>query len=491
MDVEKHVPVNRNRFSRLSHNRKRLVPSDADSLVLNDVQSQLNATRVRSVVRPDSVDQIAKVIGWARLSGAAVSVAGGRNSMGGQQFGRDNIHLDLTGFNRVLDLDRKKGLVCVEPGIQWPQLISELHELQSTTDAEGPLWTIRQKQTGVDHATIGGSLASNIHGRGLQMPPLVADVESFRVLNSSGQLVSCSRHENRELFSLVIGGYGLFGIVTQVTLRLVRRFKVKRLVERIRIGALNERMDQRIREGCVYGDCQYAIDLGGPPQSHEGILPCYQPVKMDVAVSSQPVALSPEEWAGLYCLTRTDKRQAFELYAQHYLRTDGQIYWSDTHQLSGAFAGHKSAVDPQVGTEVISEVCVEQDKALPFLAAVRAELAQRKADITYGTIRLIEQDTDSFLNWAPSRRVCIVVNLHVPRTRSGIRKAKQDFRAILNHALDFGGTFYLTYHRWAEPRHVIAAYPQIHDFLQLKRSYDPTEMFQNDWYRHYRRCLGG
>ena len=213
-------------------------------------------------------------------------------------------------------------------------------------------------------------------------------------------------------------------------------------------------------------------------------MPCYQPVDHLVPISAQPVTLKPEDWAELYWLTRTDKRRAFEIYAQHYLRTHGQVYWSDTHQLSGAFAGHKLAVDANAGTEMISEFSVEHDKAISFMSAVRLELAKRNADITYGTIRFIEQDNETFLPWAKGRFVCIVVNLHVPRSQTGIRKAKEDFRSILDHVVDFGGSFYLTYHRWAEPRHVNAVYPQIGEFLRLKRKYDPAEMFQSDWYRH-------
>src|SRR6185503_15674992 len=97
----------------------------------------------------------------------------------------------------------------VEAGIQWPQLIEELHRRQP---GKGEPWTIREKQTGVDAVSIGGSLASNVHGRGLKYPPIVHDVESFTLLDAEGKLRTCSRTENTELFSLAIGGYGLFGI---------------------------------------------------------------------------------------------------------------------------------------------------------------------------------------------------------------------------------------------------------------------------------------
>ncbi|MCV6900881.1 hypothetical protein OE165_28005, partial [Escherichia coli] len=81
----------------------------------------------------------------------------------------------------------------------------------------GPRWGIRQKQTGADDLTLGGSLACNAHGRGLAMGPMVEDIERLTVVTTGAEVVECSRQANAVLFSLVVGGYGLFGVVTEVT----------------------------------------------------------------------------------------------------------------------------------------------------------------------------------------------------------------------------------------------------------------------------------
>ncbi|MGH9197282.1 MAG: hypothetical protein ACRD1T_16275, partial [Acidimicrobiia bacterium] len=57
-------------------------------------------------------------------------------------------------------------------------------------------------------------------------------------------------------------------------------------------------------------------------------------------------------------------------------------------------------------------------------------------------------------------------------------------------AVELGGSYYLTYHRFATRAQVEAAYPQFAEFLRLKRAYDPGELFQSDWYRHYRDLFG-
>ena len=91
--------------------------------------------------------------------------------------------------------------------------------------------------------TIGGALAANIHGRGLRLRPIIADVDSFDLVDRTGALVRCSRTMHRELFALAIGGYGLFGVIARVTLRLTRRHKVERRVSIVDINDLPELFD--------------------------------------------------------------------------------------------------------------------------------------------------------------------------------------------------------------------------------------------------------
>jgi FAD/FMN-containing dehydrogenase len=462
--------------------RHALRADEPEGVTLNDVQSQLNATRVRRVFRPKALKDFQEALALARRSDRAISIAGGRHSMGGQQFGKDNFHFDTTAFNQVLALDEKRGLVTVEAGIQWPGLIDELHKRQPNAVAP---WTIREKQTGVDEVTLGGSLSSNVHGRGLKFPPLVHDIQSFQLMDAAGELHQCSRKENPELFSLAIGGYGLLGIITQVQLRLVRRSKVRRRLEVIAVKDLLDWHQRRLEQGFVEGDCQYSADLSGDAESHPGVFPCYEPVAAETPITEKPVRFSADDWAELYRLMRTDKRKAFDVYSKQYAKTDGQVYWSDTHQLAGDFVGHRAAVEADKGTEMITEVYLTHDSLMPFFRVIRADLAERKADITYGTIRFIEADEETFLPWARERSVCVVCNLHVRHTEEGITKAKADFRKILDRVVEFKGSFFLTYHRWATPDQVSACYPKIRDFFRLKRKYDPSERFQSEWYRQY------
>ena len=456
---------------------------------LNDVQSRLNLTRVHRVVRPESLDDISAALKAAAKENRAVSVAGGRHAMGGQQFGEDTLHIDLTSLHNVHRLDREKGLVTVDAGIQWPELIEHLHREQPS----GDVWTIRQKQTGVDRVTLAGTLSANAHARGLRFKPIVSDVESFVLIGADGEPKTCSRTENAELFKLAIGGYGLFGIIAQVTLRLVKRTKVERIVKVIPIRTLVEAVEARVQEGFVYGDCQYSTDITGENADHPAVFSCYRPVTADRAVPEEQRKLTQEDWARLYLLARTDKRKAFEAYSNYYLSTSGQVYWSDTHQMAGIFDMEnlqeslvRKRPDGPRGSEMITEVYVTPDRLLEFLQAARKDILEHNIDLTYGTIRFIEKDDESFLAWAKDRSICILCNLHVVHSPEGLEKAAADLRRLIGRAVEHGGRYFLTYHRWATRQQVLGGYPEFIDFLKLKKKHDPQERFQSNWYRHYR-----
>src|SRR5919106_6016495 len=184
------------------------------SVVVNDIHTGLNATDVARVAEVESIDSIHALVRAVKSGGGTIAIAGGRHAMGGQQFGTAGTLLDTRKLNRVRAFDRERGLIEVEAGIQWPDLVDYLVRGQSDSEHQ---WGIAQKQTGADRFTIGGSISANCHGRGLTMAPIVADVESIRLVQADGSLVECSREENSELFRLVVGGYGLFGVIATVT----------------------------------------------------------------------------------------------------------------------------------------------------------------------------------------------------------------------------------------------------------------------------------
>jgi FAD/FMN-containing dehydrogenase len=294
---------------------RRLAP-EPESILVNDIHSQLNPTRVLGISQPRSLEDVQSLVRAARKDRKVISVAGGRHAMGGQQFGADTLLIDIRKLSRVLNLDRKLGILEVEAGIEWPELIHGYLTLQSR-DSE--TWGIAQKQTGADRLTMAGTIAANAHGRGLKMKPFVSDVESFVLVDAAGTARTCSRTEDPELFRLVHGGYGLFGVISSVRLRLVPRKKVERVVEIRTVESLIAAFEKRIVDGFQYGDFQFSIEHASEDFLHKGVFSCYRPVPMDTPIPAAEKQLTDENWRQLLYLAHTDEKQAFNRYVDYYL----------------------------------------------------------------------------------------------------------------------------------------------------------------------------
>lgn len=457
--------------------------------VLDDVQTRLNATWVRDVARPTSTAEVQAAVRRAAASGLRVSVSGGRHAQGGQAFADGALHLDLSRMARVLGLDAERGILHAQAGIQWPALLAELRAMQERSKAP---WGIVQKQTGANDLSLGGALAANVHGRGLARKPIVGDVEAFLLVGPDGEARRCSREENADLFRLAVGGYGLFGVITEVWLRLRRRVTLERVVEVIDVADLPRRFGERIADGFEYGDFQYAIDPASPDFLRRGVFSSYRP-KPVRRLEPPRVTLSQEDWDRLVRLAHTDPAQAFQSYADHYLATDGQVYDSDLHQLANYLDDYHQRFDAAHGgtpaCEVITELFVERGRLVAFLDDLRAYLREQKAQVIYGTVRLVEQDGETALAWARKPWACTIVNLHVEHTPAGLDAARRQFRGMNGIALRHGGSFYLTYHRFATREQLEQAHPRLREVLEAKRRVDPDGRFDSAWHRHVRDLL--
>jgi FAD/FMN-containing dehydrogenase len=453
---------------------------------VNDTHSALNRTRVSRVLEPRSTADVAAAVAQARRRGEPLAIAGGRHAMGGQQFLSGGTLLDTRKLKGIRWFDRAAALLEVEAGSTWPDVMRGYLALQR---GPAPAFGIRQKQTGADRLTIGGAVASNIHGRGLTARPFVGDLEALEVVTADGEVVRCSRAENADLFRHAVGGYGLFGVVTAATLRLVPRVCVERRVARLDIDGLIEAFDERIAAGHLYGDFQFATAPDSEEFLRTGVLSSYRPVANERPIPADQRRLSQADWNELLMLAHADKRAAFHKFTEFYLATHGQLYWSDTHQLNLYLEDYHGALDRRLcacvrGSEMITELYVPRAALGAFMDDVRRDFRHNGVDFIYGTIRLIEAEHDTALPWARESWACVIFNLHVDHRPQDVASAAGHFRRLIDHALRHRGSYFLTYHRFATRDQIEAAHPGIRRFLAAKRAFDPAGIFQSDWYHH-------
>ena len=456
-------------------------------VLVNDVQTGLNPTWVANITRPTSVAEIRNLVKDCAKHSRAISVSGSRHAAGGQQFATDSVLLDMRAMNRVIGLDDKTGVLHVEAGIEWPELIQGYLSLQN----ENVRWGIRQKQGGADRMSIGGTVSANAHGHGLGSPPIISDVEWIEMVIADGSARKCSRKENAELFALAAGGYGLFGIITAVGLRLVPRRKVRRHVEARTTAELIALIEGRTAAGAPYGYFQYSIDETSADFLRTGILTTYENVSPETQLGTASTDVDAKLLSALLEIAHGDRGSAYRRYAKLELSRDGNVEWSDLHQLSTYPVGYHQEIEKRlgadfVGADLILEVYVPRGELISLLEEARRILLASGMPLIYGTIRFIEQDKDSYLAWAKKRYACVIFSPHSSGETQALRKTGEVCRQVIRAANKRGGSFYLTYNRFATRDELASAYPQFQEFLNFKKQYDPREIFQSDWYRYYK-----
>ncbi|MCI0549845.1 MAG: FAD-binding oxidoreductase [Anaerolineae bacterium] len=175
---------------------------------INDV-SCLDHTFVYGIVKITSVDDIKNALQFARENKLKVSMAGVRHSMGGQAFYKNNLVLDMKGFNKI-QLNEAEKTITVQSGATWHDIQSFLH----------PKHAVKAMQS-TDIFSVGGSISVNAHGMDHLAGSVGSSIRSMRVMLADGSILNVNREENPELFSLVVGGYGLFGVILDVDLEIV------------------------------------------------------------------------------------------------------------------------------------------------------------------------------------------------------------------------------------------------------------------------------
>ena len=186
--------------------------------ILNDA-SRLNPTPVaRHAVRRERGDDLVAVLRRelkaAADAGRPVIASAARHSMGGQSLPRDGTALTLDA--RGIEVDTAAKTYRADPGARWSDVIARLDPLGFSP-------TVMQSNN--DFA-VASTFCVNAHGWPTPHGPFGSTVRRIRLLLADGTLVTCSRTENAELFALAMGGYGLFGIITDLEVEMTENLNL-------------------------------------------------------------------------------------------------------------------------------------------------------------------------------------------------------------------------------------------------------------------------
>jgi FAD/FMN-containing dehydrogenase len=446
-----------------------------------DDASRMNRTRVAQVWTipgdPGAAEsQLRRLLSVAKTERLGVAIAGARHSMGGHTVYPDGIVLDMLPFNHLeFNADRKT--LHAGAGARWSEVIPYL-------DSRGYSVAVMQSN---NNFSVGGSISVNCHGWQHNQPPIASTVESFRLMKADGAVVQCSRTENPELFSLVLGGYGLFGIILDVDLRVVANERYQPEAQVLSYDAYVPRFTEQVSEnsdvGMVYGRLSV---VPGKLFLHEAILtllhrsPC-KSEEIPHLQDATPATLRREIYraqigseAGKELRWRAEKGLGELFFGKYFSRNQLLNEGAEVYQEQNADR-----------TDILHEYFIPAGQFAVFLDRARSIIPNHGADLLNVTVRDVKEDKDTFLRYADRDMFSFVMLFNHKRTQEDDERMEKMTQVMIDAALGCGGRYYLPYRLHATRAQFEKAYPQARAWFERKRYYDPDDIFQNQFYVKY------
>jgi FAD/FMN-containing dehydrogenase len=176
-----------------------------------------NHTRqVSAVVRPETRSEVVDAVRAAARRRQRVKATGAGYSSSGLA-ATSGVQLDMTRYQRVLEVDRRRRWITVQGGIT-------LHRLDRVLANRGMALPL----VGYSGApTVAGAISTGTHGAGVSTPGLAAHVEAIELITAGGEIVRCSAGEEADVLAAARVGLGALGVVSTVTLRCVPAFALR------------------------------------------------------------------------------------------------------------------------------------------------------------------------------------------------------------------------------------------------------------------------
>ena len=458
-----------------------LVPSGGKGL-LNDASGLSETPIAKHVTLTEDVGEalvgrLRAEIADAAAEGRPVALSAARHSMGGQSIPREG-HA-ITCDNGAVEADVTNGVYHVHSGARWSQVIAALDPIG---------FSPKVMQSNNDFG-VASTFCVNAHGWPVPHGPMGSTVRAFRMVTADGDWITCSREENTDLFAMTMGGYGLTGLITDLTVEMAPNLRLLPTYEEVPGTAVGRALVDAVADPAVnmaYG--RLNVDRGR--FFEDGLLISYRPDadQSDLPVASDSGALSKIS------------RNIFRAQLGNERVKRGR-WWVETDlgpRIGGGAVTRNSLINEPVvtlddgdptRTDILHEYFVAPDRFAEFIAACQDVIPASFQEMLNITLRYVAADAESWLSYAPVPRIAAVMLFSQEMTQRAEADMARMTNALIERVLTSGGTYYLPYRLHASQAQFVGAYPRAAEFAAEKRRIDPDLRFRNALWDRYLEAL--
>lgn len=424
---------------------------------------------------PNTIAELQSLVQEVKNEGKKICLVGAGKSQGGQTVCPNDYRVSLQNLNHIISLDVPGKTVTIQAGMTWKELQGHIapHKL-----------AVKAMQSYNDFS-IGGSLSVNVHGQDLSTGQIINTVESLTIITSNAQLVTASHYKNRELFDLIIGGYGLMGIIVEATLRLTDDILLERNFAIINATDLAYYFLENIKNNNNIEFYSARFSVGAFNFMKKALVVTYN--KTTAQKASAPAG---------YETSKTIQSKSLAYMGRWRILKEGRflvekLYLQQREIISrNAFMSRsitELAHDSDSDRYILQEYFIPYDQLSSFICKFRRSVETDDINVLNVTARHVYQDTESVLSFAPKSDMCaLVLYIHVPKTEESYAHVSHWTQRVIAEVLRCKGTYYLPYQLLATQQQFEEAYPRWKEFCHAKNMLDPQGIFTNQLYEKYK-----
>ena len=443
--------------------RQRLVLNDASKLSATPVFSHWIA---RKEPETEWIARLRKEMTEARAAKRPLIVSAARHSMGGQSLPR-NGHAITLDINRV-EPDRANKQFRAHGGTRWFEVVEHLNPLGFSPAV---------MQSNSDFG-VAATFSVGAHGWPVPYGPFGATVRSLRLMLATGDIVTCSRSENAELFRLAMGGYGLFGVILDMDCEMAENRMMRPTFAVMKAEDFPKRFTEAIASGVdmIYGRLNVARDAF----FQEALMISYKADKTSQGVI--PINRKGGIMSGILrdvyrAQTGSEPAKRARWFAERAIAPmigNGDSRNNLMNEPVVNLEGHDGT-----RTDILHEYFVAPERFGEFLAICRDIIPKAALEFLNVTLRYVQQDDVSMLAYAKTNRIAAVMSFSQRMNGADEEEMIRVTEALIERIGAIGGSFYLPYRLHARRDQVHAIYHNAARFAALKRQYDPDLLFRN------------
>lgn len=446
--------------------------------VLDDA-SQLSPTPVASHVtigedpRAGAVERLRAALAEARAARRPFIASAARHSMGGQSLARDGTVATLD--QRWLEADTAGRIYRVGAGVRWSHVIA-------TLDKIGFSPAVMQSNNDFGVAS---TFSVNAHGWPVPFSGCGSTVRAMTMVLADGSVVTCSRTENADLFRHAMGGYGLFGAITELELDMKPNARLAPRYEEMSGPEIGARFAQTLASDATIQMAYGRMDVSLDRFFERALLITYRPTPDQQAIPAVTGSGFVSRAARYMFRAQVESDRA-----KHFR------WWVETDfgpRLAGTSTRNSLMNEPVITlddrdpfrTDILHEYFVAPARFAEFVKACQSVIPASYQQLLNITLRFVNTDHDSVLAYASEPRIAAVMLFSQEKTVRGESDMARMTQALIERVLDIGGTYYLPYRPHASLAQLSRGYPGAAAFAARKRAADPGLLFRNQLWDGY------